>query len=118
MQQAKLENWSIVMGITNPYQAPEQAKPAFKGEAHGHPRFDAGEEVFTGSVESFDPIKKVAYTRRTRYELGSMNSEFKNWMKTNGYRLQSYYKGHKCRCKGCDETIPVDTEFCLSHAHN
>ena len=75
----KLENWSVVAGMANPYQAPEQCVQCLHGTVYGHPRFEDGSSITTsrivraqgGIIETFsgslyelgevDPVYGAAY---------------------------------------------------------
>ena len=84
MQKAKLENWRVV-GIGDPYTAPEAMSRSLQGEVYGHPDFTDGETV-TSSTLTF--LKDgIAKTKNTQYELGFPEGDYAAWCIRNGYNV-------------------------------
>ena len=88
MQTAKLENWAVVQGKSNPYMAPEAIPRCLRGEVYGHPNFADGEMVTSSSLTLLEG--GIAKTQNTEYELGFPEGEYAAWCIKNGYNV---YKG-------------------------
>lgn len=72
----KLENWSLVFGELNPYQAPETVRPHLNGEVFGHPRFENGKNVTTSAIVG-KKGSNVVTNSGSIYELGTIETEYK-----------------------------------------
>jgi len=89
----KLENWSFVVSIGDPYKAPEQWRKALSGEVHGNPNFENGKRIVTSNVMEFDPEQLTARTESgSVYVLGQMDPGFADYLATNKYTLEDYRK--------------------------
>lgn len=71
----KLENWSIVVMGTDPYQAPECQTACLHGNVYGHPKFKDGDAINTSAIK-----RKVGELIETysgsQYELGEIDQEY------------------------------------------
>jgi hypothetical protein len=71
----RLESWSMIAALADPYKAPEQATMRLAGLVYGHPRFADGDQVTTSSIESREG-EIVITASGTRYELGAVLAEY------------------------------------------
>ena len=85
MQTAKLENWAVVQGKSNPYMAPEAIPRCLRGEVYGHPNFADGEMVTSSSLTFLQ--NGIGKTQNTRYNLGTPECDYVAWCITNGYNV-------------------------------
>ena len=90
MQTAKLENWSVVQGKSNPYMAPEAIPRCLRGEVYGHPDFTDGEMVTSSRLTLLEG--GIAKTKNTKYNLGKPEGDYVAWCIKNGYNV---WKGPK-----------------------
>jgi len=89
----KLENWSFVVSIGDPYKAPEQWRRALAGEVHGNPNFENGKRIITSNVTEFDPERLTARTESgSVYVLGQIDPGFADYLATKGHILEDYKK--------------------------
>jgi len=84
MQKAKLENWRVV-GIDDPYKAPEAISRSLQGEVYGHPDFTDGETVTSSTIIFLKD--GIAETKNTKYELGYPEGDYAAWCIKNGYNV-------------------------------
>lgn len=78
----KLENWSVRIGNSDPYTAPECAPRRISGEVYGHPVFDDGEVITTSDIVEVKGRKVT--THNSVYKLGAPAPAFVEWCKANG----------------------------------
>lgn len=80
----RIENWSVHGA---PYAAPEtpQARPYLSGEVYGYPGRPDGHKVTTGHI--YDAEGRMAYGRRTAYQLGEPSPDYLAWCQKNGIAL-------------------------------
>lgn len=71
-----IEDWILVEDNSDPYKAPELRARQLIGRVFGHPRFEDGEVVRSGSLETFDITARSASTRSTSYYLGAPKSDY------------------------------------------
>lgn len=86
----RLEDWAIIQVTDNPYQAPELGRSVLHGSAFGHPRFDNGKSITTGTIQKFDSKTMTAETNRTRYKLGKMEDQFREYLTKENIELSKY----------------------------
>ena len=86
----KIEGWSMSMGLSSPYDAPELAALILMGDVVDHPRFEEGEHVRTSSVIGIDLPNKIVETKNTIYILGEPDSGFIEWLDERGQTLDDY----------------------------
>jgi hypothetical protein len=87
---SKLENWSLIMDDSNPYQAPELRKIRLQGEVFDREDFNDGDFIHTSSVQELDLVNNIARTRNTVYELGKPTEQYLKWLNDNGKSLEDY----------------------------
>jgi hypothetical protein len=85
MQKAKLENWAVVQGKSNPYMAPEAIPRLLRGEVYGHPDFTDGEKITSSSLTLLEG--GIGKTQNTTYSLGFPEGEYAAWCIRNGYNV-------------------------------
>tara|TARA_R100001244_G_scaffold117145_1_gene87157 strand:+ start:939 stop:1235 length:297 start_codon:yes stop_codon:yes gene_type:complete len=94
MKTAKIENWAVVSGETNPYQAPESISRHIRGEVYGHPNFPDGDTVTTSTLVLLEG--GIAKTQNTQYSLGHPEEKYTAWCIVNGYNI---WTGSSGSCK-------------------
>ena len=92
MEEAMLEEWSIVAGENDPYLAPELWTTALRGKVFGHPSLEDGTVVKTSTLKMFVPEENLAKTVNTTYHLGKMEEGFGEWLVEKGYTIEQYRK--------------------------
>ena len=85
MQTARLENWAVVQGKSNPYMAPEAIPRCLRGEVYGHPDFTDGEKVTSSSLTLLEG--GIGKTENTTYSLGFPECEYAAWCMKHGYNV-------------------------------
>jgi hypothetical protein len=77
MNQARLEEWSVMSKNDGPYKAPEQGSTFLYGKVYDHPHHEDGKFVSTSSIIHADG--KEVTTRNTKYTLGKASPLYKEW---------------------------------------
>lgn len=79
----KLQNWSVVKyrHDWNGYSAPETWPSGIylQGHAYGHPRFEDGGGIVTGTIQA--TAGRVVSSKRTTYRLGRVCRKYRAWLK-------------------------------------
>ncbi|RLI71030.1 hypothetical protein DRO91_06060 [Candidatus Heimdallarchaeota archaeon] len=79
----KIDNWSCVPVLDDPYKAPEQRGLALRGNVYGHPL----KSIYDGALARTANIKEVCgrkiKTVNSWYKLGKIDPEYKKWLKKN-----------------------------------
>jgi len=71
----RLENWSLVTRVSNPYQAPELGVPCLHGLVYGHPKLPDGYEMSSSRVVKTEG-EDIITESGTHYELGQIDPEY------------------------------------------
>ena len=84
----RLENWSLCLYQSSPYEAPELSRTVVAGEIYDdeNGRFEDGEKIRTGTVQELDMDEGILKTNRTTYELGSPDKDWIVWLEEQGYK--------------------------------
>lgn len=77
MAQVVIEDWGVVAKTKDIYKAPEQFSSHLSGKVFGHPLHEDGKNVVTSSI--MHVCGKEIFTRNTKYVLGKVSQEYKNW---------------------------------------
>lgn len=72
----RIENWSVVNPILDPYQAPETRSPSLYGKVFGHPKFVDGHWATTSSIYGKTAKNEVATVSGSSYELGQVDPSY------------------------------------------
>ena len=90
----RLEEWSIGIGMDNPYQAPELQKIRLFGEIFNDEkgRFPDGSSISTSSIKDLNIKEGYGVTRNTKYILGKPSDSYVKWLEDNGKKLEDYIK--------------------------
>lgn len=77
----RIEQWSVCKA---PYAAPEteQGRIYLAGEVYGYPGRPDGDKVTTGHI--YDAEGRMAYGKRTAYQLGEPDPEYLTWLASRG----------------------------------
>ena len=89
---SRLENWSIISYDDSPYLAPELRTTMLQGEIYNdeNNRFEDGTFISTSRLLVLNLEEGYGLTLSgTRYILGNMSKEYKNWLKKNNIVLKS-----------------------------
>jgi len=89
---SRLENWSVVDYDDSPYLAPELRTTMLQGEIYNdeNNRFEDGTFISTSRLLVLNLEEGYGLTLSgTRYILGNMSKEYKNWLKKNNIVLKS-----------------------------
>jgi len=88
----RLENWSVISYDDSPYLAPELRITTLQGEIYNdeNNRFEDGTFISTSRLLELNLEEGYGLTLSgTRYTLGNMSKEYKNWLKKNNIVLKS-----------------------------
>lgn len=77
----KLQNWSLNMDDSNPYQAPEARRINLYGYVYGHPRFTDGYFVKVSTLQKAEG--RFITTRNSVYKLGKILPSYRTYLKDN-----------------------------------
>ena len=88
---ARLEQWSVINGDSDPYLPPEMLTSHLRGNIYDDERFEDGMPITTSPLVSF-PEPNVAQTRNTRYDLGEPEAKFVQFLKEKGQDLNQFWK--------------------------
>ena len=80
---SRLENWSLICKMDNPFQAPELYPVLAQGQVYGDIRFFEGTFITTSMVKSFDKENRILITQNTTYELGEPSPSHKQYLIDN-----------------------------------
>jgi hypothetical protein len=90
----ELVNWSLVVTGVGPYSAPEMGKIKLTGYRKICGIIEE-EVVMTSTVLMFDPVRMVAETRNTIYNLFDVDREFLEFVTSEGHSLSEYAFDHR-----------------------
>jgi hypothetical protein len=76
MRNILINNWAIVHGDVDPYQAPEAIPKYLTGDVVGHPRLGDMDGVRTSQIMSYDKENKVVVTKNNNYVLGEVHPNY------------------------------------------
>lgn len=82
---ARLENWEVSMREGPPYTDPAILPRYLVGDVYGHPKHHDGKRITTGTVRGAEG--RVAWSRRTAYELGVPSEGYATWCRENGVTI-------------------------------
>lgn len=87
-----VEQWAIVDGGSDPFQAPELRPIRLTGTCYNHPHLPDG-ELTSSNLQLLDERQGTARSLNTQFTLGTPSPEFLEWMKrkniTRPYRYYS-----------------------------
>ena len=86
----KLDNWSVIVMNSSPYQAPEQGIAVLHGVVTEHDGLPDGGNAVTSRLLMLDTENNKGITLNTVYELGTPSTEWLTWLDTNGHKLEDY----------------------------
>jgi hypothetical protein len=87
----KLENWSVGVYTSNPYEAPELGRRCLSGDIFGDDRFEDGSHIRTSELQFLCTKTGRATTKSgTDYILGDPDGEWVSWLEQEGYDLALY----------------------------
>ena len=84
-QIVKITNWSVTT-MAGPYQAPEQATRHLVGNVMNHPGYAPGTGIRTSNIVKAEG-NIITTNSGTVYELGMIDPEYLEWMKSEGLEL-------------------------------
>jgi len=98
----KLDNWSVGMGRSNPFRAPECCKVVLQGQireaknlSEDHDRFEwyerhiaEGSQVTIGTIVNVSG--RVIETKNSIYVLGVVDPKYRKWLKENNIPFNRY----------------------------
>jgi hypothetical protein len=87
----KIDNWSIVLIIDNPYSAPECGFVTLHGFVTNHPDHE-DKYLQTSELLHFDLKSKTAKTKSRFYRLGDPSKKFLRYLKDRGFSIEDYEK--------------------------
>lgn len=79
---ARLEHWEVITRDVPPLTDPAIPPRILVGDVYNHPRHADGTRIDTGTVRGAEG--RVAWTRRTAYELGQPSEGYVDWCNENG----------------------------------
>ena len=80
---SRLENWSLIYTIDNPFQAPELHPVLVQGQVYNDIRFFDGTFITPSMIKSFDRENRILITQNTTYELGEPSPIYKQYLIDN-----------------------------------
>jgi len=97
-----VENWAVVAGRTDTYQAPELWPVHLTGMCYNHPDL-ADCEITSSNLHHLDEGEGFARSMNTQFRLGTPSKEFVDWMvknkTTRPYRFYSADADNTCAPK-------------------
>lgn len=82
MTQARLDEWAVVYGASNPFTPPEAAPICLVGRVSGHPRKPDGTRIKTSDIIGVSG-KRITTRSGTVYELGNPEEGYLAWLSAN-----------------------------------
>jgi hypothetical protein len=75
----RIENWSVVEGLSSESFRELQPGSHLMGYAFGHANHPNAKFIYTSGIVSVDPSTGLVETLNTTYQLGEANPGYKNW---------------------------------------
>jgi hypothetical protein len=83
-----LKEWYIV-GVAEPYLAPEACKPSLAGNVYNHPNFSDGSHITTSVIKTIDGRTITTITGSVYILDGKPSDDYLQWCDKNGFIYDS-----------------------------
>ena len=75
----RIENWSVVEGLSSESFRELQPGSHLMGYAFGHANHPNAKFIYTSSIVNVDSEKRLVETLNTTYHLGETHPDYKSW---------------------------------------